>query len=44
MAKKRQLVFYIDNELWKEFSKKCIGLDKSKTRVIEELIERFVKK
>ena len=40
---KRQVSFFIDNDLFKEFSKKCIDKDKSKTEVLAELIQKFVK-
>ena len=44
MAKsKRQVSFFIETEIWKSFSKKCIDIDKSKTQVLKELIEKFVK-
>jgi len=43
MAKsKRQVSFFIETDLWKKFSKKCIDVDKSKTEVLTELIEKFV--
>jgi len=43
MAKpKRQVSFFIETELWKEFSKKCIDKDKSKTEIIVGLVENFV--
>jgi hypothetical protein len=42
MAKpKRQVSFFIETDLWKKFSKKCIDADKSKTEVLTELIEKF---
>ena len=45
MAKsKRQVSFFIETELWKEFSKKCIDHDKSKTEVLKDLIEGYTKK
>ena len=45
MAKpKRQVSFFIETELWKKFSKKCIDKDKSKTKVLTELIMKFVNK
>lgn len=40
---KRQVSFFIENEVFKKFSKKCIDLEKSKTHVIVELIKNFVK-
>jgi len=40
---KRQVSFFVDNDLYKEFSKKCIDLDKSKTEVLVEMIKKFVK-
>ena len=40
---KRQVSFFIENGLYKEFSKKCIDLDKSKTEVLIEMIKKFVK-
>jgi len=44
MAKpKRQISFFIETELWKEFSKKCIDKDKSKTEIIVELIKGYLK-
>lgn len=41
---KRQVSFFIDNELYKEFSIKSIKQDKSKTEVLVELIKGFVKR
>lgn len=41
---KRQVSFFIERNLWKDFSKKCIDLDRSKTDVLKELIEKFVDK
>ena len=44
MAKpKRQVSFFIETELWKKFSKKCIDIDKNKTEILKELIEKFVR-
>jgi len=44
MAKpKRQISLFIETELWKEFSKKCIDKDKSKTEAIVELIKKFLR-
>jgi hypothetical protein len=40
---KRQVSFFVDAEKWKQFSKKCIDKDKSKTEILTELIERFLK-
>ena len=40
---KRQVSFFIETELWKKFSKKCIDKDKSKTEVLAGLIEEFCK-
>lgn len=43
MAKpKRQLSFFIETELWKKFSKKCIDEDKSKTEILVDLIKKFI--
>jgi len=42
--RRRQLSFDIDTELYKEFSKKCIDLDKRKTEVLIGLIKDFLKK
>jgi len=41
---KKQINFFIETELWKKFSKKCIDKDKSKTEVLVELIKRFIEK
>lgn len=40
---KRQVSFFIETGLWKEFSKKCIDNDVSKTKVLVELIRKYVK-
>ena len=40
MAKK-QINFYIEKELWKKFSKKCVDLDKTKTEVLTEMIKKL---
>jgi len=43
MAKpKRQVSFFIETELWKKLSKKCIDEDKSKTQILVDLIKKFV--
>ena len=42
-TQKRQISFFIETELWKKFAKKCIDLSKSKTKVLQELIEKFLK-
>ena len=39
---KRQVSFFIETALWKEFSKKCIDFDKSKTEVLKHLIQKFL--
>ena len=39
---KRQVSFFIETDLWKKFSKKCIDVDKKKTQVLKELIEKFL--
>jgi hypothetical protein len=39
---KRQVSFFIETDLWKLFSKKCIDIDKSKTEVLKGLIKHFV--
>jgi len=41
---KRQISFFIDTTTWKEFSKKCIDKDKSKTEILIKLINEFIKK
>jgi len=41
---KRQVSFFIDNEIYKEFSKKCIDLNKSKTQIFTDLIKKFLNK
>ena len=41
---KKQINFFIETEIWKEFSKKCIDADKSKTEVLVDLIKGFIKK
>jgi hypothetical protein len=41
---KRQVSFFIETELWKKFSKKCIDKDKSKTEILVDLIKKFVEK
>ncbi len=38
---KKQVSFFIEIELWKKFAKKCIDKNKSKTKVLIELIEDF---
>jgi len=44
MAKpKRQVSFWIETELWKNFSKKCIDANKTKTEILIELISKFLK-
>ncbi len=41
---KRLVNFFIETELWKKFSKKCIDQDKTKTEVLIELVKGFVGK
>ena len=41
---KRQINFYIEKELWREFTKKCVDLDKTKTDILIEFIEKFLGK
>jgi len=40
---KRQISFFIENELWKKFSIMCIKKDNSKTKILVEAVKRFVK-
>ena len=42
-APKRQVSFFIETELWKRFAKKCIDQGKTKTQVLKELMQDFVK-
>ena len=44
MVSKRQVSFFIETDLWKDFSKKCIDVGKTKTVILRELIGDFVKK
>ncbi len=39
---KRQVSFFIARDEYKKFSKKCIDLDKTKTQMLKELIEKFI--
>ena len=39
---KRQVNFYTTKEKWLEFSKKCLDLDKSKSKILNELITKFL--
>ena len=41
-SSKRQVSFFIETDLWKKFSKKCIDIDRTKTDVLKELIQKFV--
>jgi len=41
---KRQISFFIENDLWKKFGIKCIERDKSKTQILIEAVEKFVNK
>lgn len=34
--------FLIEEDVWKEFSKKCIDEGKTRTEVIKELIKKFI--
>lgn len=43
-SKLRQITFFIPEDLFKEFSKKCIDDDKSKTDVLLEKIKEYIKK
>lgn len=40
---KRQISFFIDSDLWKKFSMKCIEKDTNKTAVLVKAVEEFVK-
>lgn len=44
MAEKHKVTFWMPEDLWKLFSKKCIDLGKTRTNVIIELVEKFLKK
>jgi len=43
VERKKQINIFISKTLWQKFAKKCIDLDKAKTKVLNELIEKFVK-
>ena len=40
---KRQISFFIENDLWKKFSIKCIEKGTSKTEVLVDAVEKFVR-
>lgn len=40
----KQVSFYVSKELWKEFHKKCIDKDRSRSKVLAELIKEFLNK
>ena len=41
---KRQVSFFIENELWKKFHVKCAEKEVSKTDVLVKAVEEFVKR
>lgn len=43
-SKSRQITFFIPEDLFKEFSKKCIDENTTKTDVLIEKIKDFLKK
>lgn len=40
---KRQVSFFVETDLYKKFSKKCIDVDRSKSDVLRDLMENFLK-
>ncbi len=40
---KRQISFFIENELWKEFSHKCIEKGTTKTEVLINAVKEFLR-
>lgn len=45
MARKGYRALYVElpESLWKQFAMTCLKIDKTRTKVIIELIEKFVK-
>ena len=43
MSGQRQITFYTSKELWLKFSKKALDLGQSKTKILNEMIEKFLK-
>ena len=44
MMTKKGFTIKIDEELWKDFSIKCIKKGKTKAEILEEMIRDFVKR
>lgn len=45
MTKSKRLVnFYVETNLWKNFSKKCIDEGKTKSEILVEMIKKYVGK
>lgn len=44
MERKHKVTFFMPENLWKEFSKKCIDEGKSRTDVFIELVKRHIGK
>jgi len=44
MAGRRQISFFVDNDLFKKFSIKCIERDVSKTEAIVAMVRDFIGK
>jgi len=40
---KRQISFFIENDLWKDFGHKCLDKDISKTKVLVDAVKKFIK-
>ncbi|HLC76599.1 MAG TPA: ribbon-helix-helix domain-containing protein [archaeon] len=41
---KKGFTIKLDEELWKEFSIKCIKKGKTKADILEEMVKEFIKK
>jgi len=40
---KRQVSFFIDNDLWKKFHVKCAEKETTKTEVLARAVEEFIR-
>jgi uncharacterized membrane protein len=41
---KKTVSFFVNEKLWKEFGKKCIDENKSRSQYLEKFIREFMKK
>jgi hypothetical protein len=43
-TEKKSITIYINEQLWKDFSKKCIDEDEKRSELLERLINKYLEK